>query len=157
MSQNFFTSWDTSTDEFANISDRNMAVLQTDITTLSSQVVPGCDYVEISLKNRGQTAIADFEQWDFIVQYYDSQDSYYVTYLDYVEGEPANNQWTVKGIYINAGNQTAEILETGILNPEEEIIVRARIYPKVSTHTISLATVSIPTGVTDSIHFSAPE
>ena len=125
MSHDFLSTWNITTGEFANLSDRNVQTLHTDISPFSSAVSGGKAILEVSLSNRGQTAIANFDQWDVIVQYYDSHDDYYVKWLPYVTGTPGDNQWTVEGIYLDAEDETPEILGPGILNPGEEIQVAA--------------------------------
>lgn len=153
ISSDYLSSWDRATGTFADLSDRNVDALQTDISTLSATVLPDRDIVEVALKNNGQTAVANFDQWDIIVQYYDDEGTYYVNWLPYVDGTPGNNQWTVKGIYISAETETSELLEPGILNPGEEIIVQVKLRPEVGTNTTNLVAINTPGGITASIHF----
>jgi len=155
MSNDFISSWDSTTDTFSDMSDGHLEVLQTDIATLSATVDVGRENLEVALINRGGTTIADFEQWDVIVQYYDNQGNYYTTWLPYVSGTPVNNQWTVEGIYVDAGTETAELLEAGILNPGEEMIIWANISPNAGTKTTNLVIIDTPSGVTASIHFQS--
>ncbi|MGB8828717.1 MAG: hypothetical protein WCC72_04755, partial [Dehalococcoidales bacterium] len=77
--------------------------------------VPPASYaggvLELTVKNDGQTNIADFAQWDVIVQYQNGDFSY----LAYSPAGPEDpGQWTVQGIY-NAGG-SPETFDPGILD-----------------------------------------
>jgi len=91
--------------------------------------------------------LADFELWDVTVQYYDYLNDYHIYWLTYVEGTPDDNQWGVKGIYQDGATETSELMELGVLNPEEEIIIQAKLSPKVHISAYNLAVISTPNGV----------
>ena len=108
----------------------------------------------MALANSGQTKLSDFSRWDVIVQYYDDGGSYHVRWLPYTDGNPSDNEWTVKGIYLNAGSQTPEVFEPGLLNPGEEMITEAKLSPSVGVETTNLVITSTPNGIPASITFS---
>ena len=147
ISQNLLASFDTVTSEFVGLSARTEDVARTDIEPVSTAVLPGRQIVEITLRNTGESKISDFESWDVTVQYYDYLDEYHTTWLTWVDGTPGDNQWSVKGIYIDAADETPELMETGVLNPGEEIIIRAKLSPKVHLSANNLAIVSTADGV----------
>ena len=155
MSQNFLLSWDNTACSFAEVSEMDRETLRIDISMLSASINKERNTLEVALKNNGQAALSSFEQWDCIIQYYDYTGDYRTIWFPYVAGEPDDNQWTVKGIYLSAAEETPETLEPGILNPGEEMIIQVELNPVAGKHTTNLAIISTPKGVTSSIHFQA--
>ena len=87
--------------------------------------------VEIILLHEGIVPIWRFKDWNVIFEVQQAS-GFEVLYLTYTENaSPGANQWTDKGIYINASALTAEITDIGTLNPNEEIIVLANPSPSV--------------------------
>ncbi|MFC1869711.1 hypothetical protein ACFLYE_00395 [Chloroflexota bacterium] len=154
MSENFLSSVDSSTVGLEQISDRGEEIMRTELATISATMT-AADTLEVALRNRGQTKLTSFSKWDVIVQYYDSGGSYYVKWLPYTDNAtPGDNEWTKKGIYLDAGSETAEVFEPGILNPGEEIVIRAKLNPAVGVDTTNLVVTSTPNGIPASISFS---
>ncbi len=112
------------------------------------------DVVEITVRNDGHTKLADYQQWDVILQY-DAASSRVTEWCPYAgAAEPAPNQWTVTGIYLDAQRDIAEVYEPGILNPGEEMVIRARISPPVMEGTTNVASIATPNGITASTVFT---
>ncbi len=154
MSRNFLASVDASTQQLQHVLARDQAILKTSLTTLGSDV-SGENTVYATLRNSGQIKLADFEHWDVIVQYTEHDTSArIVSWLPYVTGTPGDNQWTVNGIYINAGSLDDEVFEPGILNPSEEIVIRVRVSPRIAHHSNNQVVVSTPNGITIAVPFS---
>jgi len=107
--------------------------------------------VEATLANDGTTKLGSFTKWDVMIQYYDSSGNYHIGWLPYTTGEPVDNQWTVEGIFMEAPSQP-EIFEPGMLNPGEQVVIKARISPSAVV-TETMMVVSTPNGVTASIVF----
>ncbi len=147
ISQNLLHSFDSMTSEFVDLNSRNENILRTNLQPVSTTLLPGRQILEIALRNDGETKIADFQLWDVTVQYYDYLNNYQTGWLNYVEGTPDDNQWRVKGIYLDAATETSELLEPGVLNTDEEIIIQAKLSPKVHLSAKNLAIVSTPDGV----------
>jgi hypothetical protein len=152
MSQGFLSSVDSSMGGWQDMGVRNEEIMRTDLAALDTSL-PASNILEVSLRNSGQTKLNDFADWDVIVQYYGTDSVYYVKWLPYTAGTPGDNQWTVKGIYTDAASETTEVFEPGILNPGEEIIIRAKLNPSVGRHTTNLVIVSTPNGVSASTAF----
>ncbi|MDP2917647.1 MAG: hypothetical protein Q8O16_06940 [Dehalococcoidia bacterium] len=152
MSQSFLSSVDSTAVGLSNVSQIDEKILRTNISVLGTSQ-PSSARVELSLRNSGQIKLNDFDKWDFIIQYTDGGGNYFVKWLPYTTGSPADNQWGVKGIYMDASGGDAEVFEPGILNPGEEIILRARVNPSVGEGTTNMVTVSTPSGVTASALF----
>jgi hypothetical protein len=48
---------------------------------------------------------------------------------------------------------TAEAFEPGILNPDEEMVIQARVLPSVAMTTTNRITINTLNGISDSSHF----
>ena len=150
MSQGFITSVDTSTTGLEEISQRDEDMIRTELIPTTTDM-PSADTLELTLENTGQTRLSDFEAWDIIVQYYDGTGTYHVEWLPYTEGALGDNQWEVVWIKLDGDN---EVFEPGVLNPEEEIMVRAQLNPPVGANTTNMVVTSTHSGVTASTYFS---
>lgn len=148
MAQGFLTSADTSVTGLGQTTQRNEEMLRTDLSVVSASSNKEGD-LRVTLNNSGQTKLANFSNWDVIVQYH-ADDGYYVAWLPYTEGMPGENQWTVSGIYLDGG---PEAFEPGIFNPSETLVIDGRLSPPASDNTSLMAVVSTPNGVTASISF----
>ena len=99
--------------------------------------------VVVTLTNQGETKLADFDHWDVILEYKASDDMDYTEWYSYGVG---TNQWQ-KTIYLEASTATAEVFDTGILDPGEEIAIRVSVTPTVKAGTTNWATIATPNGV----------
>ena len=121
-------------------------IARTHISTLSARTTDGVT-VDLTLANAGETRLRDFEKWDVILQYYDEGQNYWIKRLTYESGTPANNEWTVEGIYLDAVGGAPEVFEPGIFNPDEEMKIRMVVSPAVGTPNANLVTVATANGV----------
>jgi catalase (peroxidase I) len=152
MANGFMTSVDASTMGLEEVGSRDDTIMRTELTPVSTSLsqAPDPDELQIVLENTGQTKMADFDKWDVIIQYYDETDVYHVEWL--LHEEPAGNyQWEVGWIRMNG---QAEVFEPDVLNPGEQIMLKALLDPEVGADTTNLVTVSTPTGVTCSTYFT---
>ncbi|MDD5093382.1 MAG: hypothetical protein PHV74_03245 [Dehalococcoidia bacterium] len=76
--------------------------------------------------------------------------------LTYAESSPGNYEWTSRGIYLNAGASEPEMLEPGILNPGEEMIIQLQVIPAIGANTTNQVIISAPNGVSTSAIFAGP-
>jgi len=137
----------------------SVEMAKTHIPALGAETQSAGTIVEVTLDNTGETKLEDFDKWDVIVQYYEFDDPdyiYYIKRLPYTENAPGNNEWTVEGIYLDAGTSDPEVFDSGIFNPEEEMVIQMKVDPAVGTGTTNLATISTPNGVSTSVVFSGP-
>jgi len=125
---------------------------RTDLSPIGAETKGGGAIVEVTLQNAGNTKLADFDRWDVIVEYDDAISDHIIEWLPYEE--LGGSRWTVKGIYLDASEGTAEAFEPGILNPGEEIVVQMWLTPTVGMTTTNLATIVTPNGVTASTVFT---
>ena len=124
--------------------------MRTELSLVSTSQ-PASNTLEVTLENSGQTKIADFDKWDVIVQYYDDVGTYYSKWLPYTEETLGDNEWEVAWIRLNGA---AEVFEPNVLNPEEEIMIRAQLNPSVGAGTTNMVVVATPSGITASTYFS---
>ncbi len=149
MSQGFLTSVDASTTGLQEIGQRDDTIMRTELTPVSTSV-PSANTMEIILENTGQTKLADYTKWDVIVQYYDGTGSYYVEWLPNAGASIDDNEWEVAWIRLKGG---AEVFEPDVLNPGEQIMLRAQLNPAVGAGTTNMVVVSTPSGITASTYF----
>lgn len=96
---------------------------------LAAEAEPGGTTINMTLRNTGNTKLADFDRWDVIIQYYDnnSPSTYHINWLPYTTTVLSNNQWTIAGIYTTAEGPIPEMFEPGIFNPGEEAVLRLQL------------------------------
>jgi hypothetical protein len=96
---------------------------------VSAQVSDDGAAVELTVRNTGQTKLADFDQWDLILQYYDAGAAYHIVWVPYEEANPpAPNTWSVEDIAL-------DVYDPGIFNPGETITVQFKVSPAVGPET----------------------
>ena len=150
MSRGFMTSVDTSTTGLDNVGQRNETIMRTEIIPLNTSL-PSNNTLEITVENSGQTRLADFDKWDVIVQYYDSAGIYHITWLPFTKETLGDNEWQEAWIRING---VQEVYEPNVLNPKEQMLIRAQLNPPVGAGTTNMAVVATPSGITASTYFS---
>ena len=70
-------------------------------------------HVKVVLENTGQAGVADFSRWDIIVQYYGTDNSYYIKRLPYSAGPPGDNQWAMTGIFQDTQTLKPDVFRAG--------------------------------------------
>lgn len=127
---------------------------RTDISPVGTETSYDGSTVEVTLRNDGATKLADFEQWDVIVQYDSTGNGDYdvVEWLSYPEGaevgekeEPLDDEWRVYEILPDS-------FDPDILNPEEEMVIKLRVSPPITL--TGRAIIATPNGVTASTVFT---
>ena len=130
---------------------------RTEVSLVSADLFPTSTNVEISIRNVGQTVLADFPRWDVVVQYYASStnQNLKVSWFPYTTTtSPSSGKWTVRGVYMNAGTLQPEVYGPKLLDPGEEMILRLNITPAIPTDTDNLVTIGTPNGITVAAQFS---
>jgi hypothetical protein len=120
---------------------------RTILTPISGTIKNAGSIVEVTLRNDGSAKLADFDDWDVILQYYSDVLTYETDWYPYAEGLLGNNQWATAGIYMDAQSATAEVFEPGILNPGEELVLNIRVMPSIGMTTTNLITISTENGI----------
>lgn len=142
MSQGILISADTAAISVEGMSVREGEIMRTRLVR-DSATLPTHSTLQVTMENSGQTKLTSFDKWDFIVQYFDNSDNYYVKWLPYNEGTLGNNEWQETGIYLNG---QPEVFEPEILNPAEQLYLRALLNPVAGYRAIS-AIIVTPNGI----------
>ena len=150
MSQGFMTSVDTSTTGLEDVREWGESVLRTELSSVSSNLT-AVNTLEVVLQNTGQVKLADFDKWDFIVQYYDDTGVYYSEWLPFTNGTLGDNEWEVSEIQLDGGT---EVYEPNVLNQGESILLTAQLNPAVGANTTNMVVVATPDGITASTYFT---
>lgn len=134
--------WDMKTERFAEAG-------RTQLKLITADAAGGGEDIDITIRNTGQTALRDFSWWDVMVQYYESpnNDGLKALSLTSTSTAPTSGQWAVEGIYLNAANATAELYGPNILDPGEEMKLRANISPAIPAQTENQVTIATPNGI----------
>jgi hypothetical protein len=122
--------------------------IRTDISPVAAAVKSSGAIIELVVRNDGDTRLADFEQWDVIVQHYAASGTYAINWTAYVDVEPAQYEWTVVGLYMDDEATTAEVYEPEIFNPGERMLLRTKVWPPMGPNTTNMVAISTPNGVT---------
>ncbi len=122
---------------------RQDTLSRTQLTPVSAQIVSGGTEIQWSIRNSGQTRLADFQRWDAILQYTDngSPSSHHINWLAHSTSPLSPGQWQISDIRVDA--ITPETYEPGILNPGEIVTVVMPVLPPIapgSTIQLTLAT-----------------
>lgn len=149
MSRGFLTSVDSSTAGLDAAGQRNESIMRTEIIPLDANMTSN-NVLEITVENSGQTKLSDYDKWDVIVQYYDGDGEYHITWLPFTEGTPGDNEWEIAWIRING---EAEVFEPGVLNPGEQMLIKAQLNPAAGAGTTNMAVIATPSGITASTYF----
>jgi hypothetical protein len=107
----------------------------------------------VTLRNEGDTQLADFDQWDVFLEYYGPSGTYKIRWLAYSEEIDPINAWAVAGIYADASAGIVESFEPGVLNPGEEMVVRIGLSPSIGLDTTNRISISATNGVGTSTIF----
>ncbi len=128
--------------------------LHTDLSVAQVETKSSGAVIELTLRNDGDTRLADFASWDVIVEYYTPSGDFQVGWYTYIDNEPAAGEWSVVGLYQNAATAEGEVYEPGIFNPGEELVMRLRTLPPVGPNATNMALVSTANGVGTSLQFT---
>ena len=138
--------------------DRTHIVLRSDIaasTAATSTRLDGHSDVDVTLANRGDLTYALFSKWDVTAHYTHMGGINESLWLPYAT-TLADDSWTVTQIYLDAAASTTEVLEPGLLNPEEEALIRVRLAPPAEPCAAGWIVITPPEGPPTYISFINP-
>jgi len=151
-SQAAFTSFDSVSQSLKQTTQTTQEVSRTDIKVVHAQTQG--DSVEVSVLNSGEVHLAQFANWDVVVQYYDASGGYHISQLSYTENSsPSEGQWTIVNIYTDESMAQKAIFEPGILDPGEVMLMRLSLAPLPGAGTTNFITLSSANGVSTSAQF----
>ena len=154
MSQGALSSVDAISGSWKQAEKHTGEMRRTDLALVAASVQAGGAEVIITLENKGDVALDNFPRWDVVVEYYEGNGNYHIRWLPYTEGAPANNEWTVTGIYLDAQGNAPEIFEPDILNPQEQAVLKIKLNPKVGAGSTNRALIVTPNGVVTWVNFN---
>ena len=153
LSQGILTSADTTAQSFDNMIVREGELMRTSVSVLRAEYLSWSDLIRVTVDNSGQIKIGEFDKWDFIINYEDTGGTYYSTWLPYTEGTPGDNEWQKAAICL--GGQP-EFFEPDLLNPQEELVILARLNPLPGNLTSGEITVTTDNGISDYLPIEQP-
>lgn len=150
-SQVSFDSLDSTCQSWKLMTDKAEDILRTDIDIVNANNT--APFVDVLVQNVGKVHLAQFSQWDVLVQYYGNT-TYHVGSLSYTEESiPSDNEWAVITIYADDTTEDPEVFEPDILNPGEVALMRLKLNPSPGVDTINRVILSSPNGVVVSAQF----
>lgn len=105
--------------------------------------------ITLTVRNDGQTPIADFAGMDIVVQYFGETGTRYDKWIAYTPGPLASDTWT-------DANFQNDVFEPGILNTGETMDITVRVNPVVGISTTNWAIIGTERGVTAQHYFAGP-
>lgn len=155
IAQSSLNSTDTIAEAWKQMENTSEEISRTNIASIGAvTLTPAATTVKVTLENTGETKLEEFDEWDVIVQYRDTNADLLVKRLSYTSSPPGNNEWTVDAIYLDASTSATEVFDPGIFNPDEDLIIRIELDPAVGTPTANLATIATHNGVATSAVFT---
>ncbi len=153
LSQGILTSADTTACSFDNMIVREGELMRTSVSVLRAEYLSWSDLVRVTVDNTGQIKLGEFDKWDFIINYEDAGGTHYSTWLPYTEGLPGDNEWQKAAICLSG---QPELFEPDLLNPQEELVILARLNPLPSDLTGGEITVTTGNGISDYLAIQQP-
>ena len=154
LSQGVLTSADTAALSIEDITLREGDLARSALEVTSAAELSWPELLRVTVRNSGQTGLAGFDRWDFIVDYVDADGTRYSRRLPFTDGELAENQWQKARIGLSG---PVEFFEPEILNPQEELVILARLDPPPGGGTEANVTIAAVNGAGDSISFDIQE
>ena len=152
LAQGSFTAMAQLSDAWTTEEERRLVDARTSVT--SGGVTYATPNVDVTVTNNGDEAIRGFSMWDVLVQYYETDGTYHSKWIPYTAAAtPGDDQWTVRGVYLDAGTLKAEATQPGILDPLEELILRATVTPAADSAANNRIVIGTPSGITLSTPF----
>ena len=149
LSEATLTSQESIQNSFREMESRLGEQSRTNLTALDDPVFVSDNEASLTYENTGSTRLADFDQWDVFVQYFDASTpaDYHIDRMNYSEDSPFDNEWAVEGIYLDASDTVDEVFEPGILNPGEQIVLTLNFAPPVGAGEAVQTVVVAPNGI----------
>ncbi len=122
---------------------------RTGLTVTSTSIDASGANITITVRNDGQTSVANFANMDVVVQYFGETGARYDKWIPYTSGALASDTWTL-------GTFTSDVFEPGILNTGESVQILIRVNPVVGHATTNLAVIGTDHGVTVRTYFPGP-
>ncbi len=141
----YLSAQDTILESWREMEERLGDRARTDLSPVSAETNGLGSQVYVTLSNDGDTKLADFDQWDVIVQYDTDNDGDHdvVEWFSYHAPPPLNGEWS-KAI--------GENFEPGIFNPGETMAITIAVSSEISS--TGVAIIATPNGISTSKDFT---
>ncbi len=135
--------------------DRAGDISRTKVSSLGTLVISN-SRLDFTVLNNGQSQLRRVSDWDVIVWYEGASGAgLQIDRLTYTTSPtPSAGEWTLTGIYEDAGTLDPEVYQPGIVNPSEELIIRAELSPVVAASSTNTVTLAVEQGVTVTATFT---
>ncbi len=131
------------------VRDKTGDISRTSVSSLGTSVISS-SRLDFTVQNNGQSQLRQISEWDVIVWYEGASGSgLQIEWLTYTTSPtPSAGEWTLTGIYEDAGALDPEVYQPGIVNPSEEFIIRVELAPAVAASSTNTVTLAVEQGVT---------
>jgi archaellum component FlaF (FlaF/FlaG flagellin family) len=120
---------------------------RTELTITDTGRIAAGLYLDVDLRNDGNTRVADFSRMDVVLEYTGTGVGAVISWIPYTTGPLADNTWIVQGI-------VDDTFDPGILNPGETLQMRLQLNPPVAEPSTNRITIATELGVTVSTTFT---
>jgi len=144
----------TASNSLKALQNRTGDISRTAMTSLDSSVLAAGSEVELTVRNDGQTPLHRFQLWDLLMTYEDGAGLQIQRLAYTTDSSPSAGEWTVKGIYKDAGDATPEAFQPDIVNTGEEFIVQASISPAIASPSDNSFVLATDNGVALTVPFA---
>lgn len=128
---------------------RYEAKSRTGLTITGATIDSSGANITVTVRNDGQTVLADYAGMDVVLQYFGETGTRYDKWVPFTTGALASNTW-------KPGTFTNDVFEPGILNAGESMQMLIRVNPVVGPATTNLAIIGSEKGVTAQTYFAGP-
>ena len=149
--QVYLSSQDVILESWREMEERRGERSRTQISPVGAETINETK-VEVILENTGDTKLADFDQWDVIVQYDSLTEGNVVEWLSYnyiEKGGVSSGEWSN-----DKGEDIGDIFEPGIFNPREVMTITLVVASSIGQPSTNLATIATPNGISASAVFT---
>ena len=153
LTQGMLSAADTTAVNVADICVRESEFSRTGITMSGAEFLSWSDLVRVTVYNSGQVKLSSFDDWDVFATYNDAENMMVNTWLPRTNDVPRGNEWQLAGIGLNG---PVDFFEPGILNPGEQGVFLAGLYPGANANTTGTIAITCPNGVSNVASFLNP-
>ena len=148
-------SFDDVSDSWGTLQARSEQKADTRITSPNVQLatILATSTVQVTLVNVGKVATGKFSDWDVFFESR-KESGLEIAYHSYTTStSPAVSKWGIKGIYRDAPSSTTEIVDPGVLNPDEKMIALVNASTTLVVGGYNRVTFVMPNGITAKVMF----
>jgi hypothetical protein len=128
--------------------DTSGDISRTAVSSLGA-IVTTNSRLDFTVKNSGQSQFRQVSDWDVVVWYHGATGNglEIERLIHTTSSTPSAGEWTLTGIYEDAGTSNPEVYQPGIVNPSEEFVIRAELGPVVATSSNNTVTLAVEQGI----------